>query len=228
MIGKIVLAARASNSQRFAWHQVVPYVSRLFEKRSSNSLNRVIVLISPYAPWTGALNNTVAVTRWAAAASAVSYTEVVGASVVHTLFQIALIRILRPYIPIKAWGWLKRQPSLYLGLKVGWTYHIISCVRELGDVDILKSYLLLLLTDRYIFYFLSYQNIGEVHQGGLWWDGDGKTLERPHRTAGFPSYVGGSEIGKHSKRYSLSKGKEKIYEAQRRTFGGRRATLCVC
>ena len=160
VINAILRAARVASSKpsihgKFMWHHVVLYVSRLFEKRSPTSLNRVIALISPYLPWESALNNKVAVTRWAAAASATPYTEEIGQSVVDVLLQIALIDFLRPHIPIEIWGWLKRQPSLppmYHGLSDGTRVPTLTYVRRLRDVDLLKSYFLLVWTDQWIFH----------------------------------------------------------------------------
>ena len=158
MIDTIIRAARTSNSApsntgKFMWHRVVLYISRLFEKQSPTSLNRVITLISPYVPWDGVLNSTIAVARWAAAASETPYTEEVGLSVVDALFQIAWIDLLRPHIPIDIWGVLKKQPShpsMYHGLLKGGSENIVVYVSRLGDVDILKSYFLLVWTDQYI------------------------------------------------------------------------------
>ena len=158
MIDAIFRAARASdsvasNTGKFMWRKVVLYISRLFEERSPTSLNRVIALISPYVPWDGALNNTVAVARWATAASEIPYTEEVGSSVVDALLQIASVDFLRPLIPVHIWRWLKRQPSLppiYHGLLRGSYADTVAYVRRLGDIGILKSYFLLLWTDRYI------------------------------------------------------------------------------
>jgi hypothetical protein len=156
MIDAIVRAARFSDSDfsnhgKFVWRQVVSYISRLFEKQSPASLNRVITLISPYMSWERALNSSVAVARWAAAVSTIPYTEEVGQSVVFTLFQIADISLLRPHIPIEIWGILKMQPSLpriYNGVMAGGSSKIIAYVRRLGDIDLLKSYFLLVWTDR--------------------------------------------------------------------------------
>ena len=155
MIDAILCAARVSNysakkSGKFMWHRVILYTSRLFESWSPTSLNRVITLISPHVPWDGALNNTIAVARWAAAASAIPYTEEVGQSVVDTFFQIAHIDFLRPHIPVSAWALLKRQPSLphrYHGMTRGGSPNVVAHIRRLGDIDISKSYFLL-WTDR--------------------------------------------------------------------------------
>jgi hypothetical protein len=156
MIDAILHAARVSDSNspnigKFMWHHVTLYTSRLFEKRSPTSLNRVITLISPYVSWNGALNNKIAVARWAAAASEIPYSEEVGQSVVIALFQIAMIDFLRPHIPIEMWGWMKRQPTLpyiYNGVLRAADVIICSHVRRLGDIDILKSYFLLVWDQR--------------------------------------------------------------------------------
>ena len=150
MIDTILRAARVStsahsNAGKFMWRQVVLYISRLFGKQSPTSLDRVITLISPYVPWDGALNKTIAVDRWAAAVSTTSYTEEVGQSVVDTLFQIAWVDFLRPHM---------RQPSLpptHCGPPKGGSGKIVVYVRGLGleDIEILKSYFLLLWTDLY-------------------------------------------------------------------------------
>ena len=159
MIDAILCVARIPSSQslnpgEFLWHHVILYISRLFERRSPTSLNRVITQISPFVPWDGPMNNTVAVARWVTAASATPYTEEVGRSVIDTLFQIALIDFLRPQIPIEIWIWLKRRPSLPLmhhGKSDGTRSPTIAYVHKLGDIDLLKSYLLLVWTDRWRF-----------------------------------------------------------------------------
>jgi hypothetical protein len=154
MMDTISRVARVSNPLKnggFMWHQVVLYISRLFETRSPTSLNRVIVLVSPYVPWTRALNSKTAVARWAAAASTTPYTEEVGSSVVDALFRIAWVDLLRPHIPIDIWRWLERRPPLppkYRGELMGGP-EIVLHVRRIGDIDILKSYFLFLWTDLY-------------------------------------------------------------------------------
>lgn len=158
MANAILRAARASNfsaenTGKFMWRRVILYISRLFESGSPTSLNRVITLVSPYVPWHGALKNKIAVARWAVAASETPYTEEIGQSVVDTLFQIAYIDPLRPHIPISTWGLLKKQPSLphmYYGIARGGSADVVAHVRGLGDIDILKSYFILLWTDLYV------------------------------------------------------------------------------
>ena len=152
MIDAIFRAARTSGSSIFVWRHTTLYISRLFESRSPTSLNRVIALTSPYVPWDGTLNGTIAVARWAAAVSAIPYTEEVGQSVVDALFQIATISLLRPRIPIEIWRWIKEHPSLppvYHGEAKGGELTTLLLIHRLGDVELLKSYFILVWTDRW-------------------------------------------------------------------------------
>jgi hypothetical protein len=147
-ISRVARVSRSSKNVIFMWHQVVLYISKLFETRSPTSLNRVIVLISPYVPWTHALNSKIPVARWAAAASTIPYTEEVGSSVVDALFRIAWVDLLLPHIPIHIWLLLKRLPPPPLGSSIG-RPEIVRHVHRIGDIDILKSYFLFLWTDLY-------------------------------------------------------------------------------
>ena len=151
MIDVIFRAAKASESGKFLWHRVLLYVSRLFEDQSPTSLNRVIALISPYVPWGGLLNSTTVVARWAAAVLTVPYTEEIGQNVIDALFYIACIDLLRPQIPIGVWQLMKRRPSLlpkHDGEMDSWRVAATIHVRRLGDIEILKSYLLIVWSDR--------------------------------------------------------------------------------
>ena len=156
MINAVLHTARAanlkpSNCGKFMWHHVVRYISRLFEERSPNSLDRVITLIAPYVPWGGALNKKTAVARWATAASTIPYTEEVGQNVIDALFQIAFVDLLRSRIPIHMWGWMKRRPPLppmYQGLLEGPRSTTVAYVRGLGNIDLLKSYFFLIWTEK--------------------------------------------------------------------------------
>ena len=149
----MVLDSESSNCGKFIWRHVVPYISRLFDKRSPTSLNRIITLISPYVPWDGALNNAIAVSRWAAAVEAIPYTDEVGQNVADALLQIANVELLRPQISIEVWRWLQRRPSLppvCRGLQVEKRWTTLVHISRLEDIDILKSYLLLVWTESFI------------------------------------------------------------------------------
>ena len=148
--------ARASDSEhgRFMWRRVEPYILPLFDDPNAHSLNSVIILVSPYMPWSNALVGRDvyknAATGWAAAVSAAPYTEEVGQDVVDVLLQIASIDSLRPHIPVDIRARLMKQPSLppkRFGRSVGTHGDVVYRVRALGDVGILKSYLLLVWSE---------------------------------------------------------------------------------
>jgi len=106
--------------------------------------------MSPYADW-GPESNRNTVTRWTEAVLAVPcYTEEVGQRVVDALLQIASNIYIQPYIPVNIWAWLKKRPSLppvCSGRKMGTWHHVIPRVRQLGDIEILESYLLLVWSE---------------------------------------------------------------------------------
>ena len=150
MADAICRAAMASNSRRFMWHRVRRYIATLFDVQHPPSLNWIVTLASSEVPWSSRLHDKNTVARWAAAVSAVPHTEEVCPSVVEALLQIASIDSLRPHIPIEAWAWLKKwTPLLPLsgGRSEGSRNHVILHVRTLGDIEILKSYFLLVWSD---------------------------------------------------------------------------------
>ena len=127
-----------------------PIVTALFDEASPDSPTRVVTLVSPYVRWVTQRFNKNTVTWWAAAALAVPYTEEVGQGVVDALLQIASIDTLQPYIPVDIWAWLKKRPSLpptCRGRSVGTMNYVVCRVRELGDVEILESYLFLVWSE---------------------------------------------------------------------------------
>ena len=92
------------------------------------------------------------ISQWAAAVSAVPYTEEIGQSVVHTLLSMGDPDpgILLPHVPIDIWALLEKQPSLppdCHGRTVGTQDYIVRHVRALGDIKVLKSYLLLVWSE---------------------------------------------------------------------------------
>ena len=99
----------------------------------------------------GTLNNTTK--AWSLdglTRSRKSHTEEVRQSIVDTLLHIASIDLLRPHIPDDIWTWLKNQPSLppeCLGRSMGSGGDVVRRVRGLADIEILKSYLLLVWSE---------------------------------------------------------------------------------
>jgi len=130
-----------------------PQITALFNEGSPDSLNRVIALVSPYAPWDSRVFHSGTVThRWATAVLGVPYTEEIGRSAVDAVLQIASIASLQPYIPVGVWALLKEQPSLppvCLGQARGTTACVVRGVRKLRDIEILKSYLFLVWSEWY-------------------------------------------------------------------------------
>ena len=121
-------------------------ITALFDESSPPSLNRAIVLTSPYVSMLSSLYTKRGVARWVAAAAAVPYSEEVGQSVVDTLLHISNHGILQPCVPVEMWAWLKKRPPLpplCRGRSNGSWLYVVRLIRGLGDIEIFKSYLLL-------------------------------------------------------------------------------------
>ena len=150
MVDAILRVARASDSV-LSWRHVLTHITALFDESTHPSLNRAITFVSPYIPWhLPALNTENAVARWAAAASTVPYSEEVGRSVAETLLRILEHDSLLEHIPINVWGLLKNRPSPSLVWRVrfnGCRIPVARHVQGLGDIEILKSYLLLIFSE---------------------------------------------------------------------------------
>jgi len=131
------------------WMSLGRQITALLDEGGPDFPNRLVTLMFPYAHWRyGPGTNTV--TRWAEAALAVPYTEEVGQSVVDALLQIASYTFLQPYIPVDIWAWLKKQPTLppiCRGRRMRTVEPVVRRVRELRDIEILESYLLLVWSE---------------------------------------------------------------------------------
>jgi len=115
------------------------------DEASPNSPNWVVTLMLPYAEWRSRCNPNI-VTGWAGAALAVQYTEKVGQNVVDALLRIASDSSLQPFIPVDIWVLLKKRPSLPPkcdGLMKGTQGRVVRRIREIGDIELLESYFLL-------------------------------------------------------------------------------------
>ena len=151
MADRILRVVSTSYSGRLVWHRVNPYLTTLFDEPIPPPLNRVATLISPYVPWDEKLHDEHTVARWAAAVLAVPYTEEIGRPAVDGLLHIASIDSLRTHIPIDLWAWLKKSPSLppvFWGEFATGKEAVVRHVRQLGDIEILKSYFLLIWSER--------------------------------------------------------------------------------
>jgi hypothetical protein len=150
MIDAIIRVALKPTSGGFMWRRIGPYITNLLDESSPPSLNLAITLASPCAGWILGSYTQNAVARWAAAVLSTPYSDAVGQSVVDALLQIASNVPLRPYIPIEIWTWLKKPPCLSaacIGRFWGTTSDVVRHIRGLGDIDLLKSYFLLVWSE---------------------------------------------------------------------------------
>jgi hypothetical protein len=150
MVNAITLIAQ-TEVQVFEWRHIGAHITAVFDESSSPSLNQVITLVWPYARrYHDGLFTRNVVARWVKAASTISYSEVVGRSVVDALLQILADDLLRSQIPLNIWAWLKKRPPLpsyCRGRSEGSGQSSVRHIRGLGDVEILKSYLLLVWSE---------------------------------------------------------------------------------
>jgi len=146
MLDAILHAARASKERQLTWNRIIPAAVKLF----SGASPRGIILASPHIPWGRLTDGGDLVQRWGTAVSAVQYTNNLGESVVDVLLQITSVDGLVSSIPVDVWSWLTKQPPLSLtclGRYVGTRSHVVKAVRALKDVEVLKSYFLLVWSE---------------------------------------------------------------------------------
>ena len=134
----------------FTWRYIGPLVTTLLAEGSPIPLKRAMILASPHVPWQKFRNGEHLVRLWAVAASAVPCGDDVCQSVVDTLLQIASLDPLSSHIPVDMWSWLNKRPSLHpvcWGRHWGTNKDVLQTIRALGDIEILKSYLLLVWSE---------------------------------------------------------------------------------
>ena len=149
MVDAIFRAARASGLT-LQWSHIKTHITVLFGESSPPFMNRAIALMSPYVSPLFGLDTKNHLARWAAAALAVPYSEEVCQSVVNTLLQISCNDSLRLHIPVGVWAWLNKRPSLppsYPGRLSASQSAVVRHVRGLGDVEILKSFFLVVWSE---------------------------------------------------------------------------------
>ena len=125
------------------------YIPILFRKPSSPFRNWLITLVSPQVDWNSEGHKENMVIEWAAASLTAPHTEEIIGSVVDTLMQIASVDSLCPNIPIDIWVWMKQQSLSHVHQRQHWktTPDTIHHIRRLGDLEITKSYLLLVWSE---------------------------------------------------------------------------------
>ena len=150
MLDMFLRLARVPMQSGFAWRRIEPLITALLVEESPIPLKQAAILASPHVHWRQSPDCEHLVRLWAAAASAVPYTDNIGQSVVDTLFQIAHSGSLSPHIPVSMWSWLNKRPSLYpicWGRYWGTDRRTLRMILSLGDIKILTSYLLLVWSE---------------------------------------------------------------------------------
>ena len=132
------------------------------EKRGFNALwspktltyasPRAVVLAGPCIDWGQGRSADLQdlISRWIIGISVAPRTEEVARCVAGTLLQIAAYPHLRPFIPADAWLWLNERPSLppvREDRRLGSGRDIIRMVRELGDMGVLTSHLIMIWSE---------------------------------------------------------------------------------
>ena len=168
MLDTILWAARASGILWFMWRHVDKIVGMLL----SESSPRATVLASPHILRYQLRDMEDLVRHWIAAVSAAPDNEEIAQGVVDMLLQIAS-QGGPQYIPVDLWSWLTKRPSLpliCLGRDSGADDSIVEAVRALKDIEILKSYLLLVWSEWNTLYAEDFNKICTVIQedfGGI-------------------------------------------------------------
>ena len=143
-------AIRASKQLDFIWHHIKnPPITILLNKENPVYVKQAFILMSPHLAWKNIVDSHW-VQLWAAAASAVPYTDEIGQSVVATLLYIASNDSLQPHIPIHMWSWLNKSPILppiCAGCYWGKSQDVAQIVQGLGDIETLTAYLLLVWSE---------------------------------------------------------------------------------
>jgi len=150
MLDAFLHVAEASDLRGYMWCRIEPFISALLHEERHGSPKLAAILASPHLPWDQFTNSENSIHLWAAAASAVPYTNHIGQSVIDTLLRIACEPPLQPHIPVGVWSWLNKRPSLSpvcRGRYLGSSPDVLQIVRALGDIEILTSYLLLVWSE---------------------------------------------------------------------------------
>ena len=151
----------------WAGYDFEPHFVALLGEASPVPLKQAVILASLRVPWNrcGHADRGDLIQLWAAAASAVPHTSAIVRSVVEALLQIACEDHLRPAIPVGMWSWLNKRsylPPGCLGHSWGARWDVFQIVRGLGDIKILKSYLLLVWSEWEVPYIQNFDNICAV------------------------------------------------------------------
>jgi len=141
---------KTSRACKLLWHHIGPFLETQLNGAGDFSLKRAIMLVSPYMPWGSLLFSGDLAQAWAATASTIPKEEEIAPSIVDTLFQIAYRDLLQSHKHGNVWSWLTLRPPLppICGARfMGSHPNVVSMVRSLKDIEILKSYLFLIWSE---------------------------------------------------------------------------------
>ena len=151
MLDTLLHCVSASGSGQFTWWQPN---NQLISTWLSEASPRATALVSVYIDWLSWMNGEGFVRWWVEGVSAIPYTggvaQEVAQGVVTTLLRIASDDKLASHIPGDLWMWLTKLPSLppvCKGRYCGTSDSVVKVIRELKDIEILKSYLLLIWSE---------------------------------------------------------------------------------
>ena len=150
IIDVLLNAVKTAQLAGFWWRRVGPFMDKLFDDTSLVSSKRTLVLASPHMPWGQSGFEIGLARKWAVAVSMDPKEEGIALNVVDTLLQIASAELLPPDLHSDVWSWLTLRPSLppvCQGRGVGSRSRVVQTVRGLKDIEILKSYLLLIWSE---------------------------------------------------------------------------------
>ena len=122
------------------------FVSTLFSEASP----RAAILASPHLSWGSLTDEQDLVQQWVKMVSVAPHTEELAQGAVDTLLQIASNPDLLQHITPEAWSLLTLLPSLpssCWGRVRGTQPHVVEAVRALKDIEVLKSYFLLVWSE---------------------------------------------------------------------------------
>ena len=135
---------------QFSWRHIKPFLDKLFDGTGHVSSDRALILVSPYMCWQYPNFGEDRARIWVVAASVVPKEEEFAPSVVATVLEIVYHKRLPPHLFGDARPWLELRPllpPLYSGRNVGRHQEMVRGVRDLGDIEILKYYLLLVWSE---------------------------------------------------------------------------------
>jgi len=142
-------AANPLSLGKLPWNHILPFMKTLLSDTSDIPLTRAAMFALPYVFWHREDSRDL-VQAWVATASAIPKEKEIAPSVVDALLQIAYYKLLPPGNHGDVWSWLTLRPSLppiCEGRRWGSHPHVIQQVRGLKDIEILKSYLLVVWSE---------------------------------------------------------------------------------